>query len=258
MQFYCLAPALTALFALPSATARRGAFLGIMMAAPFLRSFVALSFQERFNCLPWHLEFFVAGFFLAEIFLVDWQEAPVRSYAGDLLSLAAWPALVGLMWWKPSIPLASAMLIAPAMLLAGLGALQGTWSSWVLSRRWLTKIGGMCYSMYLVHYAVISFTGRMTRRALWGSDFLTRFALDAAVAIPATLAVTVVAFAFLERPCMDPRWFTHLRRRVAGLSGQDVHVGNQKRLPFVTESAADGEGRGKVRGGAVNALQRPA
>lgn len=255
VQFYCLAPALTALFALRGAWVRRGVLLAIMLAAPCLRSFVAQSVQERFNCLPWHFEFFAAGFFLADVFLVDWREEPVRSWRWDLVSLAAWPALVAVTWAN-----APAMLIAPVMLLACLGALKGAGSSWILSRPFLTTIGGMCYSMYLVHYAVISFTGRVTSRVLWGSDFVTRFAVDALVAIPVTLAVTAAAFVFLERPCMNPTWFSHWRRRISapGLSGQDVHVGNQQRLALVAESAADGEGRREARGRPVNALERPA
>jgi peptidoglycan/LPS O-acetylase OafA/YrhL len=205
VQFYCLAPVLTAVFSISSAIWRRACFIAVMVALPFMRSFVPPEIAGRFNSLPMHLEFFVAGFLLADIFLVNWREAPTRSLVWDLLSVIVWPTLVTIILRREL-----RLLVAPLMFLACVAAFKGTISSWILSRRTIITIGGMCYSMYLIHYGVISAVGHFSSRIPFGSDFVTRFSLEALVVIPALLGTTAIVFIILERPCMDPMWFAKL------------------------------------------------
>lgn len=214
VQFYCLAPLLAALFSIRNIIARRATFGAIMVALPLFRSLVSPAIGERFNSLPWHLEFFIAGFFLADLFLVEWKSLPVRSLVWDGFSLLAWPAFVILLLYK-RLP----VLLAPVILLAYVGAFKGKVSSWLLSRPLVTSIGGMCYTMYLVHLPIMSATERLSSRISWGTGFLSRFTADALVAIPVTLGITALIFITLERPCMDPEWFTRLRARLRGRTG---------------------------------------
>ncbi len=222
VQFYCLAPFLAVLFSIRNTLARRATFGAIIVALPFFRSFVPSAIGVRFNSLPWHLEFFIAGFFLADLFLVEWKGLPVRSLAWDGFSLLAWPAFVTLLLYQ-RLPI----LLAPVILLAYVGAFKGKVSSWLLSRPLITSIGGMCYTMYLVHLPIMSATERLSSRMAWGISFLSRFAVDAIVAIPAILGITVLIFVTLERPCMDPEWFDRLRARLGrrtGVAGMQEQV----------------------------------
>jgi len=95
---------------------------------------------------------------------------------------------------------------APLMLLACTGAFRGRVSSWLLSRPPVTVLGGMCYSMYLIHFRLLFATGRLATHFLRGSSFTERLALEALISIPSILLVTVVFFVLIERPCMDPDW----------------------------------------------------
>jgi hypothetical protein len=97
-------------------------------------------------------------------------------------------------------------LMPLATILAYVGALTGRWSSWLLSRSALVTMGGMCYSIYLLHYEVISMTGRISTRFSPGSHFVSRFLVDAAVAIPAVMILSLLFFVAIERPCMNPGW----------------------------------------------------
>jgi peptidoglycan/LPS O-acetylase OafA/YrhL len=214
VQFYCLAPFLAGLFSIRNTMVRRVTFAAIMGALPFFRSFVPAELGVRYNSLPWHLEFFIAGFFLADLFLVEWKGLPVRSLAWDGFSLLAWPAFVTLLLYK-RLPI----LLAPVILLAYVGAFKGKVSSWLLSRPLVTSIGGMCYTIYLAHLPVMSATERLSSRILWGAGFFSRFMADAIVAIPVTLGITVLIFIALERPCMDPEWFARLRARLRSRTG---------------------------------------
>ena len=217
VQFYILAPFFAVIFFIRDALARRAVLVSAMIAIPLLRSLLPFYMAGRFNSLPWYLEFFVAGFILADFYLVDWKEAPKHTLGWDLASLAGWPALVALLLWGQA-----PALIAPVALVAYFGAFRGTISSRFFCHPVITLTGGMCYSMYLLHYAVISASGRLFKRFLIGSNFTTRFVLDALVVIPVVLVVTGVFFVLIERPCMDPTWpskvSVRIRRLFAGVS----------------------------------------
>jgi peptidoglycan/LPS O-acetylase OafA/YrhL len=209
VQFYLLAPFLAVVFSVRNALARRAIFVGTMLALPWLRGFVPPDVVERYGLsLPGFLEFFAAGFLLADLFLADWKEAPAHTWGWDVLSLVGWPSLVALMLSERA-----PALIAPMVLVAYIGAFRGRLSNWLFSRPLLTVIGGMCYSMYLLHYSVISVTGRLANRFSLGSSFTSRFAIEALVGLPAVLVATALFFVFLERPCMDPGWPAKLVRR---------------------------------------------
>jgi len=210
VQFYLLAPFLAVVYSLRRHLVRRATLVGVMLAAPLLRGFVPPDVIERYGlCLPGFIEFFVAGFLLADLFLVDWKESPVHAWRWDVLSIAAWPLLLWLML-SERLP----VLIAPVVLVAYVGAFRGRFSSWLFRQPLLTVIGGMCYSMYLLHYAVISVTGRFAQRFLVGSSFTSRLAVEALFGLPAILAATLLFFVILERPCMDPAWPSKLARRL--------------------------------------------
>jgi peptidoglycan/LPS O-acetylase OafA/YrhL len=213
VQFYMLAPLLASVFSIRSVFARRVALLGTLIAIPILRSFLPTQLGETFKSLPWFLEWFIAGFLLADFYLVDWREAPSQSLRWDLVSLASWSALCALLFWNV-LP----VILAPVVLVAYMGAFRGKISSWFFSRPLVTIVGGMCYSMYLLHLAVVSGLVRLTRHFPVGSYFVTRFVIDACIVIPVIFAVTVVFFVFLERPCMDPAWPRKVRTRLLKLA----------------------------------------
>jgi peptidoglycan/LPS O-acetylase OafA/YrhL len=209
VQFYLLAPFLAVVFSVQSALARRALMLLSIITLPCLRD-LTVPFPDAHiaKSLPFFLEYFLAGFLLADHYLVDWREAPNRSWTWDLATLLGWPILLALM-----LSGRLQLLLPLAILLAYVGTFRGKASSWIFSRPQLTLIGGMCYSMYLLHYATISITGRFAKAFLFGTSFSTRFAVEALFAVPAVLIVTIIFFVLLERPCMDPAWPTKIVQR---------------------------------------------
>lgn len=84
----------------------------------------------------------------------------------------------------------------------------------VLRNRWLATIGGMCYSIYLVHFPVISVLGRYTRPLGVPLGPTGHFLVQALVLVPPVLGASVVFFVLVEQPCMDRRWPGRLWARV--------------------------------------------
>jgi peptidoglycan/LPS O-acetylase OafA/YrhL len=222
VQFYMLAPALAVVFSIGNTKVRRAALFAFMLAVPLMRSFFPPWMESSYNSLLWHVEYFAAGFLLADFYLLDWQESPRHSLWWDLASLVGWPVLLaGLLEQRLSC------VFAPLMLLACVGAFRGKVSSWLFSRPLVTVIGGMCYSIYLIHFRLLWATGRFAMRFLWGSSFIERFAIEALIAIPAILLVTIIFFVLLERPCMDPAWPTRATRRLHSWFGRNLGYGGE-------------------------------
>jgi peptidoglycan/LPS O-acetylase OafA/YrhL len=217
VQFYMLAPALAVVFSIGNTIARRAALFVFMLAVPLVRSLFPPGMESSYNSILWHVEYFAAGFLLVDFYLVDWQESPRRSLWWDLASLVGWPALLaGLLGQR--LP----YFFAPLMLLVCAGAFRGKVSSWLFSRPLVTVIGGMCYSIYLIHFRLLWATGRFATHFPWGSSFIERFAIEALISIPAILLVSIIFFALLERPCMDPAWPTKATLRLRAWLGRDL------------------------------------
>jgi peptidoglycan/LPS O-acetylase OafA/YrhL len=75
----------------------------------------------------------------------------------------------------------------------------------LLTFRWIAIIGGMCYSIYLLHTPLMAmlapYTAGIGRG--WGTvNVLVQFLVLGGI----SLLVSAIFFALVERPCMDPQW----------------------------------------------------
>lgn len=94
----------------------------------------------------------------------------------------------------------------------------------ILRNAWLATIGGMCYSIYLLHFPLISYVGHHTLPLAQGRGPLVHLAVQAVFIVPAVLLVSTVYFVLIERPCMDRRWPQKLRDRAHALRYRGVRA----------------------------------
>ncbi len=213
VQFYVLVPALTLLFAIRSSGLRR--FFIVLFAGLAIIANARLGqLGTRFALsIAGYLQFFLVGFLLADVFLLEWKTPSRHPILWDCVALLGWPALM--------ISLQSEMqtrwLFPLLVFILYCAAFQGRWTSRALSHRFVTAIGGMCYSIYLVHYAVISAVGRFSRfiGAVLPNPLylLLQFAMVGA----AILVLCGAYFCGLERPCMRRDWPQKLWKNVGNI-----------------------------------------
>jgi peptidoglycan/LPS O-acetylase OafA/YrhL len=88
-----------------------------------------------------------------------------------------------------------------------LGAFRGRTLNALFTNPWIVTVGGMCYSIYLLHYAVIFVAVKTvgTRLAFNGPAGVNLL-IQLAVCIPPLAAASTVYFALIERPCMRRDW----------------------------------------------------
>lgn len=210
VQFYILAPLLAAAaFRLRNPLLRRGALLAACAAAVAVQR-TWLSGYEALT-LASFVQFFLLGFLVADLYATDWTRPSRRPAAWDALWLACWP----LLWLAWEAPQAVGAFAFPVIALAFFAAsLRGRISRAALSNAWVATIGGMCYTIYLLHYPLISLLGRVTAR-LGAASAAVDVLVQSALLLPPLLMVCAVYFALIERPCMDPAWPQKLRAWLA-------------------------------------------
>lgn len=204
IQFYLLAPLLAQLFKLP-VVPRRFLFAALIGLLPFAERFLPWA---HWTCLCFGA-FFLMGMLLADLHLT-------RSGAGwgtprifDVIGLAG---LLALMF----LPDKNYFFLAFPWLLAlvFLAALRGGWFKKILQLSWLTVLGGMCYSLYLLHYPLLSFTAAHVVHT--GQTVFHACTSVALAGLPFALVAGIIFYVVLERPCMNPRWpqelFARFRR----------------------------------------------
>ena len=216
VQFYILAPLLAA----AAFRARRAALRRALIAAACLAAVtLQLTLMRGMDALTLasFIQFFGVGFLLADLYTTDWKDASPRPRAWDALWLACWPLLFAA--WEA--PAAVREIAFPALIFAVFAAsLRGRLSRAAMSNPWVVTIGGMCYTIYLLHYPLISLLGRVTARVGGQGAAGTHLLLQAVLVLPPLLVACAVYFALVERPCMDPAWPAKVRAWFAARLGR--------------------------------------
>jgi peptidoglycan/LPS O-acetylase OafA/YrhL len=159
-----------------------------------------------------YAQYFLVGFLLTEFYLSA-TARDGKSRLWDLTSIAGWCLLLALLvvggqavrWVLPWL-----------IVLLYIAAFQGVIVRRVITNPWITVIGGMCYSIYLLHNYAIAALGMVTEGIGSTSLFAVRLLIQFLVMAPAVLIISAMYFRFIERPCMRPNWPTRLRALIWG------------------------------------------
>jgi peptidoglycan/LPS O-acetylase OafA/YrhL len=199
VQFYLLAPVLARVFLIQPAPARRLVIMGLILLPTALGPLMT-----AFPWLGWtllgKLQFFMAGFLFCDLYLGGHVRTEQRRHLWDFLFLGAVSAVVCLSRFALEYP-----FLPWLWLLVFTAAFRGKIAHWLLGHRLLTTIGGMCYTIYMYHWLMISALIRLTIKFsthIFWLDLLIQFVVMSAVII----AVCSVLFALFERPFMQRAW----------------------------------------------------
>jgi peptidoglycan/LPS O-acetylase OafA/YrhL len=208
IQFYLLVPLLVRLFLIAGKARRRAAMLTIILGSIAAQYAALLSLGTIARRL-WDLSmlsyfhYFLAGLLFVDLYL-DEDLAPVhRTYAWDLLLLVATLSTVAVY----GHPMLATLVIPISLTMAFAAAFLGRITSAFLRLPWIATIGGMCYSIYLLHYGLLRAFARLSDKLF---PHLTRFgevfALQCLVKVPVIFAICAAFYLLIERPCMDHHW----------------------------------------------------
>ncbi len=206
IQFYILAPLLALIFAASRASVRRSLLVGLLLLATGISLLVSGNATLQHSLLG-YAQYFLAGFLLVEIHLAGGLRRQGH-WLWDVVSVAGWALLLALLVRAGSL----AEWAAPWLILAlYVAAFRGLAVNRFVTNAWITTIGGMCYSIYLLHNYLIAALGLVTERVFPAYPFAWRLAIQFVLITPFVLALSALFFRGVERPCMRPDWPQRLK-----------------------------------------------
>lgn len=213
VQFYLVAPFLMMVYRLTRNRAVR-IRLGLLCVA------LGIGVQASSSLLPNVLNFTILTHFYAFVLGVIFcdmaavrhpTKQPGRSLydLGFLAGLALLLCSGALFYpaqsssWEQALVL---ILRMTGIILLYLGGCRGPKSSKLLSLPWITLLGGACYSLYLVHVPVMQFFSLFVFSSLEVHSLPVAWVIGITLTIPPAIAVGVIFYLLVERPCMRRDW----------------------------------------------------
>ena len=202
VQFYLLVPLLTLIFAIPQSIIRRCILCASMIPFVALRVLFLHGHQSFGLSIAAYLQYFLLGFLLADIFLLNWNVSRKQNLVWDVVALIGWPS----MFWALQRPALAPWLFPGLIFALFYAAFRGKVSNSIFSNRLVTVIGGMCYSIYLIHYEIISAVARVTKSFGENLPAAVYLGLQLTLVGAAIVIVCGLYFLLLEKPCMRRDW----------------------------------------------------
>lgn len=201
IQFYLIAPFIAYLFLLKKQP-RRILLISLIIAIPFTVKTLQLQYPIK---LINHIQFFLAGYILADLYLTQKKDNRfgMIGILSILLLLIVVPHFLDLTftneWLTPLLIIPCFYFILNRKLFISF-----------FSNKFITTIGGMCYTLYLFHYMIISGVGRKTIFLHVSNDIALNFFVQCLLIIPFILLFCIPFFYYIERVCMKKDWYRKL------------------------------------------------
>ncbi len=135
-----------------------------------------------------------------------------RSWLYDVLGVLA---TFGLFYfYKPQHEISNQIFFNISITLIMITAFKGKFFNWFYTLPLIYIIGGMCYSIYLIHYAFLHLSVRFTKYLMVDSwSYSQNLVIQVIVNVALVIMVSAVFFTLIEKPTMDKNWPTRLLTR---------------------------------------------
>lgn len=206
-QFYILVPILFWLvFRFKNQLSMIFVILILISISVFAKNYVFQIGSERMTAsiLSYFANFGV-GILFAYFFVLDrkgWLK--IKSYLFDILGILC---VLGVFYfYKPQHQILNNVLFNVSVFGIMITAFKGKLWNYFYTRSWVYIIGGMCYSIYLLHYAFFHLLVPYTSKMSLNMGYKMDYGIQILVAVPIMLIISTVFYILIERPCMDKDW----------------------------------------------------
>lgn len=210
VQFYVLAPLLFLLFLIPYRIVRYIIYLSVIVFS----SYYWFDYWGIGNVFIFLRVFFI-GILLADLYCTKIVviKNDTLSFLTGTLALAGFFFIPSIYYEEGVVHYGAGYLVKlVCMFLLFHCTLNNNNLRKIFSMQGITIIGGMCYSIYLLHFAIISATGTLLVKTNLALTNKIYFPLYASIFILLVLVLSAVYFVFVEKPFMKPVRFLGKQR----------------------------------------------
>ena len=204
-QFYILAPFLSFVFFIRTSFFRRFILLSLATAGNIVE------FNDLWNPASPFINFvcyFLMGMLLADLYCAKWKlfdNGQICSWAGIII-------FIGLHFIF-SVDARELFLLKMYLLAAFFYiGITNQWWKKLLGTQWISIIGGMCYSIYLLHLIIMSAVTKVLVH-LPIENKLLGYVLYAIIIMAVVLVVCAAFYWLIEQPCMRRDWYKNIFKK---------------------------------------------
>jgi peptidoglycan/LPS O-acetylase OafA/YrhL len=204
IQFYILAPIMAYVFSVNSTYLRRGTIIAV--------AFLLCVFNEYYSLplltLIKFFHYFLVGFLLADLYVSKstlFSRTKFDFLIGFTFFIVIWLFETGDFQSAPAKAVWVMVQLSCIFLLYYYVIFHKALN--FLSWRLITNIGGMCYSIYLLHTPIIYLFGKFVMRYSFSNYSIINYSIYLFLLILVILAISSIFFLLVERPCMDKDWY---------------------------------------------------
>jgi len=204
VQFYAIAPFLTLAYFSISSSVRRRVVLLMFIVVKIIIANTTTWLDEFYLTLPYAIEFFTVGILITDIYLTEWKDGIPRHRIFDIITVISIIVLFSSWTWPKNLEWK--FLFITALFMTVYGCFRSITVNRFFRNKWISAIGGMCYSIYLLHLPAAEFFVRMFTPFTQDLSYTTRFLVGIMIFLPVLFVICTVFFLLIEKPCMDPHW----------------------------------------------------
>jgi peptidoglycan/LPS O-acetylase OafA/YrhL len=209
-QFYLIFPTLFFfIFAYRSTAWISLTFLLLMIGTLYIRSFFFFENNEHFSLsVLFYISNFCAGILFAWIYLRYKFLFMKKRFVWDFTTVVS---IVGLFYfYKPQDQVVNNIMFNISLLALFFGVFKGRLFSNICSAPFVYVIGGMCYSLYLLHLGAFHLFTPLLLPTIQVYGYGWSLIVLSLTVLPLTLIVGWFFYVVIERPTMDERWIRKL------------------------------------------------
>jgi len=206
VQFYILAPVLALLFKNDNMYVRRILILSAIFVLILFNSYVFFDFRS----IAGYLQFFLAGFFLVDLYL-SVEELKVNRYLSFFIGSALLFVILTIPYHESLV--SECGFVASIIVFYFLVLKNDFWKQ-IFSLPILTSIGGMCYTIYMIHFPIMGALVKLSSKIFHSDNYLLDLFVHAFIVLPVLLLCSSIVFLLLEKPCMNKEWPKILFRKI--------------------------------------------
>ncbi|MFC3879989.1 acyltransferase family protein [Algoriphagus namhaensis] len=212
IQFYLLAPFFAfAYFQVRSLAKRRS----LLIAGIF--GWILLQHGMGWHLQPWKATLLgQLPHFLVGVLAADLYQKPVKWIRDFRFWDLVFSLLLLTLAYTWTEELGKTFLFELSLLGLLLSAIYGRYTSRILSLSWISIIGGMCYTLYLMHLPLLEgYYSFIARFGQW-SGYIGQLSISLIIVLPIIFLCSVIAFRWIEQPFMKKKDQKSLRSNPIG------------------------------------------
>jgi len=214
VQFYILIPILALAILKPNR--RQLAFwvlISLFLGSIYMRGWIL-------NEGPYGMMANIAGYFshfsigigFGYLFLIRGEWLKKKSLIWDVIGLVSCISLF--MFYKPQAGFYNQLIFNVSIFILFLSVFKGSIHNWLYTRPLVYLIGGMCYTIYLLHLAFFGLIVKISPSIFLFENYSSNFYFHFTIALVLLMVISALFFIWIEKPCMDKEWPKKLNERL--------------------------------------------